>query len=88
MLRRGVFGPFKKYYSSTCSNWMLMNLGKPINIYEVAENVGKSYPLAFTPVNILVGFRVSGIWPVIPNVFTDDEYLSSSVTDRPDQPIF
>ncbi|GFR24026.1 hypothetical protein TNCT_515241 [Trichonephila clavata] len=61
-LDRGVFGPFKKYYSSACSNWMLTNLGKPITIYEVAENVGKSYPLAFTPVNNLAGFHVSGIW--------------------------
>ncbi|GFR33829.1 casein kinase I isoform alpha [Trichonephila clavata] len=56
-LDRGVFGPFKKYYSSACSNCMLTNQGKPITIYEVAENVGKSYPLAFTPVNILVGFQ-------------------------------
>ncbi|GFX21595.1 casein kinase I isoform alpha [Trichonephila clavipes] len=27
---------------------------------------------------------VFGIWPVNPNIFTDDEYLSSSVTDRLD----
>ncbi|GFY52851.1 casein kinase I isoform alpha [Trichonephila inaurata madagascariensis] len=83
-LDRGVFGPFKKYYSSACRNWMLSNPAKPIAIYDVAENVGKSYPLAFTPVNILAGFCVSGIWPVNPNIFTDDEYLSSSVTDRLD----
>lgn len=83
-LDRGVFGPFKKYYSTACSNWMLMNPGKPISIYDIAENVGKSYPLAFTPVNILAGFRVSGVWPINQNIFTDDEYLSSSVTDRPD----
>ncbi|GFY08288.1 uncharacterized protein TNCV_1356951 [Trichonephila clavipes] len=63
---------------------MLTNPAKPITIYDVAVNVGTSYPLAFTPVNILAGFRVSGIWPVNPNIFTDDEYLSSSVTDRLD----
>ncbi|GFW88415.1 casein kinase I isoform alpha [Trichonephila clavipes] len=57
---------------------MLTNPAKPITIYDVAENVGKSYPLAVTPVNILVGFRVSGMWPVNPNIFTDDEYLSSN----------
>ncbi|GFS72227.1 hypothetical protein TNCV_2442631 [Trichonephila clavipes] len=58
-LDRSVFGPFKKYYNSACSNWMLTNPAKPITKYNVAENVGTSYPLAFTPVNILAGFRVS-----------------------------
>ncbi|GFV43966.1 DDE-1 domain-containing protein [Trichonephila clavipes] len=83
-LDRSVFGSFKKYYSSACSNWMLTNPAKPITIYDVAKNIRKSYPLVFPPVNILAGFRVSGIWPVNPNIFTDDEYLSSSVTDRLD----
>ncbi|GFQ76137.1 casein kinase I isoform alpha [Trichonephila clavata] len=86
-LDRGMFGPFKKYYSSACSNWMLTNPGKPITIYGVADNVGKSYPLAFIPVNIPPGFCVSGIWPGNPNVFTQDEYLISSVTDKPHRPI-
>ncbi|GFR32569.1 uncharacterized protein TNCT_269271 [Trichonephila clavata] len=66
---------------------MLTNPGKPVTLYEVAENVYKSYLLTFTTVNILAGFHVPGIWPVNPNVFTYDEYLSSSVTDRPDRPI-
>ncbi|GFU82673.1 uncharacterized protein TNCV_2900141 [Trichonephila clavipes] len=63
---------------------MLTSPAKPITLYNVAKNVGKSCALAFTPVNILAFFRVSGIWPVNANIFTDDEYLSSSVTDRLD----
>lgn len=27
--------------------------------------------------------RVKGMWPLNPNTFDDDEYLSSYVTDRP-----
>ncbi|GBM01027.1 Casein kinase I isoform alpha [Araneus ventricosus] len=87
LLDRGVFGPFKKYYSIVCSNWMLTNSGKPLSIYDIAENVGKSFSLAFAPVDILTGFRVFGIWPVNQNIFTDDEYLSSSVTDKPNSSI-
>ncbi|GFV88374.1 uncharacterized protein TNCV_1241871 [Trichonephila clavipes] len=56
---------------------MLTNPAKPITIYDVAENVGKSYPLTYTLAIILASFRVSGI-------FTDDEYLNLSVTDRLD----
>ena len=82
-LDRTVFGSFKKYYGTACSEWMLSNGGKPLSIYNVAECVGKAYLLSFTPLNIQAGFRVSGIWPINENIFTDAEFLSSSVTDRP-----
>ncbi|KAG1657390.1 hypothetical protein GQR58_023379 [Nymphon striatum] len=36
-----------------------------------------------TPVNIQSGFRVSGIYPLDRNIFTDDEFLPADVTDRP-----
>ncbi|KAG8280879.1 hypothetical protein J6590_108238 [Homalodisca vitripennis] len=60
-----------------------MHHGTPISIYDLAEIFGKSYPKAFTHTNIQAGFRVSGIWPINRNIFTDDEFLSSSVSDRP-----
>jgi len=49
-----------------------------------SEILGYAFPLAFTPSNILSGFRVSGIWPFNRDVFGDDEFFPSSVTDRPD----
>jgi hypothetical protein len=58
--------------------------GTPIIIYEVAELCGKAYPLAFNSVNIQAGFRATGIWPFNQNIFQDHEFLSSTVTDRPD----
>jgi hypothetical protein len=54
--------------------------GKPMTIYDVAEVVGKTFPLAFTPKNIQTGFEASGIKPFNRDIFTDDEYLSSYVT--------
>lgn len=84
-LDRAVFGPFKKYYNTACNEWLLTNCGKPMSIYDVAECVGKAYPQAFTPRNIYSGFSVSGIFPLNRNVFTDEEFLSSYVTDRPAQ---
>lgn len=38
----------------------------------------------FTPSNITAGFLISGIEPFNSEVFGDDEFLPSSVTDRPD----
>lgn len=82
-LDRSVFGPLKKYYNTTCGEWLLSNGGRPMTIYDVSECVGRAYPLAFTPQNIQAGFRVSGIFPLNENIFTDDEFLSCSVTERP-----
>lgn len=82
-LDRSVFGPYKTYYNTACADWMRCHPGKPISIYDVAEISGIAYPLAFTPLNIQSGFRVSGIWPVNENVFQEHEFMGSSVTDRP-----
>jgi hypothetical protein len=41
-----------------------------------------AYPNALNSCNILFGFCVSGLLPVNADIFRDDEYLSSYVTDR------
>ncbi|KAG1702374.1 hypothetical protein GQR58_004503 [Nymphon striatum] len=51
--------------------------------YKIPALVGKAFPQAMTPVNIQSGFRVSGIYPLDRNIFTDDEFLPADVTDRP-----
>ena len=81
-LDRAVYGPLKRYYNQACNLWQMQNPGRPMNIYDVAGNLWTSYPLAFTPKNIMAGFEVSGIYPMNPNIFRDDEFLSSFVTDR------
>ena len=82
-LDRTVFGPFKRYYNAAADNWMRENKGKTMTIYEIPGLVGKAFPRAMTPVNIQSGFRVSGIYPLDRNIFTDDEFLPADVTDRP-----
>ncbi|KAK9681321.1 DDE superfamily endonuclease [Popillia japonica] len=69
-LDRAVFGPFKTYYNSAVNQWMLTpgNSGKPLSIYEFAEEVGYAYPLSFTPNNITSGFTVTGLVPLNENI--------------------
>lgn len=83
-LDRTVYGPLKKYYGSACDSWLLQSGGKPITIYDIAEIFGKAFPRAFSTENNMSGFRVTGIYPFDRFVFTDDEFLSSYVTDRPE----
>lgn len=84
-LDRGTFGPFKTFYNTAMNNWMSIstNVGKPATIYDVAESVGRSFPLAFTPNNIFTGFKKSGLYPLNEGIFPEHEFLSSYVTDRP-----
>ncbi|XP_041353350.1 uncharacterized protein LOC121371487 isoform X1 [Gigantopelta aegis] len=83
-LDRSVFGPFKHYYTRAANAYMNNHPGSTINIHAIAELVGKAYPIAFTPRNITAGFKVSGIIPFDSNIFNDEEFAPSSVTDRED----
>ncbi|XP_065645632.1 uncharacterized protein LOC136076096 [Hydra vulgaris] len=65
-LDRTVFGPLKR----------------PMTIYDIVSIVREPYTKAFSPSNIQTGFRVAGIEPFNSEIFKDDEYLPSSVTDR------
>lgn len=64
------------------NTWLFSHPGRPISIYDISEIAGKAFPLAFSSTNICKGFEVSGIAPLNENIFTDDEFLSSYVTDR------
>ena len=81
-LDRTVYGPLKRYYNASCNSWQMRNPGRPMTIYDIAENLGEAFPRAFTPENITAGFKATGIWPFDWDVFGDDEFLSSYVTDR------
>lgn len=78
-----VYFPFQNAYNNAAQQWMVNHPGSPVTIYNVGEVIGKSFPLAFTPLNIISGFKVSGIYPFDKNRFTDADFLRSSVTDRP-----
>ena len=64
---------------------MINHPGQPITTYDVAQIVGNAFPLAFTPKNIIAGFRDSGISPFNLSVFSDEEFLCSYVADQ--QPV-
>ena len=81
-LDRSVFGPFKTYYHKSMNEWMITpgNVGMPVTIYDVCTIAGKAYEAAFTPKNIVAGFKVTGIIPLNENIFEESEFLSSFVS--------
>lgn len=82
-LDRSVFGPFKKFVNSSSDAWLKSNPGKTMTIYDIPSVVRQALPNAVTPKNIKSGFSVTGIWPFNKDIFTDEDFLPSSVTDRP-----
>lgn len=84
-LDRSVYGPLKRYYNAACDDWLASN-PRPMTIYDIAQVTNRAYTMAFSPANIIAGFRVSGIEPLNPDIFGDDEFMAASVTDRPLEP--
>ena len=81
-LDRSVNGPFKAFYNQAANAFMINHPGQPITIHNISQLIGHAYPLAFTPKNISEGFSVSCFYPFNPDVFSEEDFLSSYVTDR------
>lgn len=82
-LDRTVYGALKRYYNEACNRWMINHPARTISIHDIGALLGESFHKAFTPSNIISGFRVAGISDFNPDIFEDHEYAASSVTDRP-----
>ncbi|KAJ8911107.1 hypothetical protein NQ315_003369 [Exocentrus adspersus] len=77
-----VCGPLKNYFNSAAESMMLRNPGKPIQIYDIPGLSKGALEKAFTPSNIVSGFKRTGIYPFNENTFTDENFFAAFVTDR------
>lgn len=77
-----VFRLFKKYATSAQDSWLRNNPGK--TIYNISKIMADFLPLATTGTNIMRGFQRTGIFLFNRNIFTEDNFVLSFVTDRPE----
>lgn len=61
---------------------MVRHPGQTLTIYNVAELVGLAFEKSMTPCNIKSGFKKAGIFPFDRDVFAEDEFLTSEMTNR------
>ena len=78
----GGFGAFKKFYSSFCDEWHLSHPGETLSLYYIAKLSNKAFVKSCTLENITSSFRRTGIFPFISEIFTENEFLPSTVTDQ------
>ncbi len=82
-LDRTIYGPFKTHYSQAMDGWMRSNPGITVSIYQIAGLVNEAFMSAVTPRNIISGFRSTGIFPYNRDIFPDEAFAPSMVSDRP-----
>ncbi|CAG5020893.1 unnamed protein product [Parnassius apollo] len=61
---------------------MLSNPGRTVTIYQIPGFIKKIMSQAFSQANILSVFKKSGIHPYNNNLFSDEDFMCSAVTDR------
>ena len=77
-----VYGPFQRHYNVLGNEWQISHPGQTISLYDIGELSGKAFLRSLTPEIIVSGFKKTGIFPTDENIFTDVDFLPSSVTDR------
>lgn len=78
-----VYGPLKTYFEQAVSVYQRSHVGRIISPFEIGQLFGEAYLKAASAQNAVKGFQATGIWPVNRHVFSDDDYLPSSLTERP-----
>jgi hypothetical protein len=51
-------------------------------LYQLAEIFGNAYGETATMKKALNAFQMCGIWPLNSNIFSNDDFLPSTVTDQ------
>ncbi|XP_060801031.1 uncharacterized protein LOC132901895 [Amyelois transitella] len=76
------FGPLQAYYDREMATWMKNHPGRTVGLYQVAQIFGRAYENAASVKNITSGFGKTGIFPFNPNIFPEEMYLPSEVTEN------
>ncbi len=79
-LDKAVYSSFKTYYDEALNNFMMLNPGKTISIYDIPGCVSYAFDLAMNPTNIKSGFSATGIFPFNRNLFQQSDFLQAQVT--------
>ena len=81
-LDKTFFSALKSSYAKQCTNFLINNPGKRITQYEIAELFASSYKQSCSMEKAVKGFESCGIFPYNDNIFSDEDFAPSNVTER------
>ncbi|KAK6191085.1 hypothetical protein SNE40_002832 [Patella caerulea] len=81
-LDRCYFKSLKNAYNQNADHWMASNPGRRISIYEIAELSCKAFLASATPEKAINGFKLCGLWPMDPGVFSEADFAGSKLTEE------
>ncbi|XP_065172534.1 uncharacterized protein [Atheta coriaria] len=73
------FGPLKMAYKKECDSFLKSHLAEKIMPYDVASLARKAFINVASISKGESGFRASGIVPLNPEVFTEDDFMAAEV---------
>lgn len=68
------YGPLKTAYNSECSKYLRNHPHEKISPFEVAELFNNAFIRVATPEKAIKGFQTTGICPLNPDVFTEEDF--------------
>ena len=77
-----MYGPYKRAYERAADAWMRSHPNTTLNIYDIPGLVLEAQMSACVPRNIIARFQRIGIFPYNSEIFCDDNFAASAVSDR------
>jgi len=75
--------PLSMYYSQEINIYLLNHPGRIVTLHEIGKIFGTAYNKAATVKNAVSGFNKTGIYPYIPEDFSDEDFIAADTTDIP-----
>lgn len=72
--------PISAYYCKEIKKWLRDNSPSKLTTKEVLILSRETFKVAVTPVNIISGSKISGMWPLNLKIFDDDDFEPADLT--------
>jgi len=82
-LHVSFFKSLNSRYNTVIQTWHRQHPGRPVTEAEFGELFNDAYASAASLDKAQSGFRKTGIYPFDKNIFSDEDFLTSDATDRP-----
>jgi len=77
-----IYGPFKTAFKQECNLFIKNQLGKKITQNDLASLFRKAFQKIATIPKAEAGFAATGIYPLNPDVFTDEDFVAADILNR------